>query len=178
MPAVVTTAGLHAGAKPKHAHTYTYTYTHTHTHAHTHTRTYMQAHTYMHVHTHMHTHAHTYIHEHTYMHTYTCIYTHACTHTHTHTHTHTDPLCPSFLHLTGQEPPRDLPRRVAQTELQVKQPFPDPSRVSSVGVSVCEAGLWLGGLEFPLILGPNCVINLAARHCLQTSEATRHVRIR
>ena len=99
-------------------------------------------------------------------------------HTHTHTHTHTDPLGPSFLHLTGQEPPRDLPRRVAQTELQVKQPFPDPSRVSSVGVSVCEAGLWLGGLEFPLILGPNCVINLAARHCLQTSEATRHVRTR
>ena len=151
MPAVVTTAGLHAGAKPKHAHACTYT----------------------HIHTRTHTYTHTYI--------YTCthdIHTHTHTHTHAHTHTHTDPPCPSFLRLPGQEPPRDLPRRVAQTELQVKQPFPDPARVSSVGVSVCEAGLWLGGLEFPLILGPNCMINLAARHCLQTSEATRHIRIR
>lgn len=120
----------------------------------------MLTHAHTHINTHMHTHAH------------------ICTHTCTHAHTHTDPLCPSFLRLTGQEPPRDLPRHVAQMELQVKQPFPDPSRVFSVDVSVCEAGLWLGGLEFPLILGPNCVINLAARHCLQTSEATRHVRIR
>ena len=142
------------GAKPKHAYTRTCIYICTHAHTHTCTRT----------HTHMHTHART----HTYAHT----------HMHTHTHTHTDPLCPFFLHPTGQKPPQNPPRRVAQAEFQVTQPLLDPSRVPSVDVSLCEAGLWLGGLEFPLILGPNCVANLAACHCLQASEAAQCLRIR
>ena len=136
------------------------------------TLTHARAYIYAHMHTHTHAHAHTHICTH--MHALTHMRTHTCTHT----HTHTDPLCPFFLHPTGQKPPQNPPRRVAQAEFQVTQPLLDPSRVPSVDVSLCEAGLWLGGLEFPLILGPNCVANLAACHCLQASEAAQCLRIR
>lgn len=139
----------------------------------THARTHIYTH--MHVRTHMHTQAHMCTHAHT------CTHTCACTHVHTQTHTHTHTSIPCVLPssiLLGRNHPGDPPRRVAQTELQVTQHFMDPCRVPSVDVSLCEAGLWLGGLEFPLILGPNHMVNLAAHHCLQTSEATQCLRIR
>ena len=124
-----------------------------------------------------HARTHIYTHTHTHTRTHTCTHMHGHAHMDTHMHTHIDPPCPSSI-LLGRNHPGDPPRHVAWMDLQVTQHFMDPSRVPLVDVSLCEAGLWLGGLEFPLILGPNLVVNLSAHHCLQTSEATQHLRIR